>query len=56
MVKPVIVVDVQGMPEVIFAVRKEMANLLRRESNTETHPLLSKRLRQLADEFEAGGK
>ena len=47
-------VDFSKLPDVIWMVRRELANLLRKEAETEASPLVAKRLRELAARFETG--
>lgn len=47
-------VSIESLPEALALMRREMANLLRREAGFESHPLVAKRLRELANVFEAG--
>jgi len=49
-------IDVRGMPEVIYAVRREMAKLLESEAEIETNPMVAYRLREIAKIFLAGVK
>ncbi len=51
-----ITIDMTKWPEALFAIRKEMAKLLRDEAETESDPRFARRLRELADVFEAGGR
>ena len=46
--------DVRGIPEIIWAARKEMAKLLRIEAKLEDIPAVKARLLALADVFETG--
>lgn len=45
--------SITGMPEVIWAIRREMADLLRQQAADET-PDVKRRMREVADVFEAG--
>ena len=47
-------VDVRGIPELIWSCRHELAKLLRQEADAEAHPLVTRRLREIADRFETG--
>jgi hypothetical protein len=47
-------VDVRGIPELIWSCRCELARLLRQEAEAEVHPLLKRRLSEIANRFEAG--
>lgn len=47
-------VDVSKLPDVVWAIRREMANFLRREAEVEAIPLVARRLRELAAQFETG--
>lgn len=49
-----LVVDVRGMPEVIWQVRHACAQALRQEAEAEANPAVARRLLELADRFEAG--
>lgn len=46
-------IDVRGMPEVIWAVRRELARFLLRVAQGESDAV-AKRLREIADVFECG--
>jgi hypothetical protein len=54
MAKADLSIDVRGIPEVIWSVRREMANLLREQADVEISPAVARRLRELADAFESG--
>lgn len=47
-------VNVRNLPEVLFAIRKEFADVLRGQAGAETNPVVARRFREVADEFEAG--
>lgn len=47
-------IDVKGMPEVVWAARRELAKLLRAEAEAETSNAVAAKLRVIADRFEAG--
>lgn len=47
-------IDLRGWPEVIWAIRREMAHVLREEADGEINPAVSRKLRELAAAFEAG--
>lgn len=47
-------IDVMNMPELIFRVRREMANMLRTAAGAESNPVVVKRLRELSNQFETG--
>lgn len=47
-------IDVTGMPDVIWAVRRELAKLLREEAEAEISNTVAAKLREIADRFEAG--
>jgi hypothetical protein len=47
-------VDFSKLPDMIWAIRHEMANFLRREADAEASPSVSERLRVLAAQFETG--
>lgn len=49
-----ITIDVLNMPELIAAVRREMATILREEADAESDPRIARRLRALAAAFECG--
>ena len=49
-----IIVDVRGMPELIWACRHEMSELLRAEADAEISPSVVRRLHEIAAIFEAG--
>lgn len=49
-----IVVDLKQVPSLLFAMRQELAKLLRTEAGAEANPVFAKKLRALAVEFEAG--
>ena len=46
--------DVLNIPELIWDVRKEMADLLREEARSEGDPRIALRLEEIANVFEAG--
>lgn len=50
-----VVVDVKNVPEIVFELRREMAKILRDEAEGE-HPLVAKKLREVADVFEVGNR
>jgi hypothetical protein len=45
---------IADMPEVLFALRARMAGILREEADAEADPRIARRLRDLANQFEAG--
>lgn len=49
-------INVENMPEVIARIRVEMAGVLRHEADAEADPRVARRLREIADIFEVGGK
>ena len=49
-----VTIDVLNIPEMIAAVRHEMATILREEADAEADPRIARRLRALADAFECG--
>ena len=51
---PPFAIDLHAMPELIWACRRELANVLRREAEAEANPIVARRLREIADRFEAG--
>ena len=53
MATSIITVDIKNMPEVIWAVRREMAKILREEADDEMHRYFARKLRSLANRFEA---
>lgn len=50
----VVQVSITQLPEMVFRLRREMADMLRREAGTDTNPAFSKRLRELAAQFDIG--
>lgn len=46
--------DVRGIPELVSALRREMADMLREQAEAEASPHTAARLRALAAAFEAG--
>lgn len=48
------VVDVRGVPELVWQARHELAGLLRKEAEAEADPRLARRLAAIAADFEAG--
>ena len=48
------VVDVRGVPELIWQTRAARAAILRAEADAESNPAVARKLRAIADEFEAG--
>ena len=53
---PRFVIEVRGMPEVIWACRHEMAEFLRDVAQTEASPAVAHRLKEVAQVFETGQK
>lgn len=51
---PKLSLDVRGIPELVWECRREMAQVLRQEAESEAHPLLNRRLEEIARRFEAG--
>lgn len=47
-------VDITKFPEALFAMRKQMAALLRSEAETEADPRIARRLIEIANMFEVG--
>lgn len=47
-------VSVRDMPEVLYEVRKELANILRRHASQHANHVFAKELRALAAVFETG--
>jgi hypothetical protein len=47
-------VDVRGIPELVWSCRKELANVVRQEAEGESHPLLKRKLEEIARRYEAG--
>jgi hypothetical protein len=47
-------IRIADMPEVIFALRRELAKVLKREAEAETDPTVARRLYETADKFEIG--
>lgn len=56
MASNVVQIRIDGFPEALFAMRTEMARFLRAEAETESDPRFARRLGELADVFEAGGR
>jgi hypothetical protein len=54
MTQHTIEVRIADMPEVIFALRRELAKVLKREAEAETNPLVARRLYETAEQFEIG--
>lgn len=52
--RQVVRVSLESIPEAMALMRREMANLLRREANFERNSDIAKKLRGLANAFEAG--
>jgi hypothetical protein len=50
-----VTIDVLNTPELIFRVRREFAEMLRYEADTEGNPAVARRLRELAADFEVSG-
>jgi hypothetical protein len=48
--------SVKDLPEMVWLLRSSMAELLRDEASTEADPRIARRLREIADVFEVGGK
>lgn len=46
--------DIKNMPEVIWAMRREMAKILREEAAAEASNAVATKMRNIADRFEAG--
>ena len=46
--------SLRDMPEVLAGMRVELAKVLREEAGEETDPRTARRLREIADYFEAG--
>lgn len=52
---PILVeLSIGDIPEVIWALRSEMAKVLREEADADANPAVSRRLREIASAFEAG--
>jgi len=51
---PKLAIDVRGIPELVWACRHELAQVLRQEAESEAYPLLKRRLGEIANRFEAG--
>lgn len=49
-------ISITDMPEAIWALRREMARLLRIQAETDVSLLVAQRLRDIADAFEAGAQ
>jgi hypothetical protein len=45
---------VQGIPELVWACRREMSKVLRQEADAEIHLLIKRKLLELAARFEVG--
>lgn len=56
MASSTVTIEVTKWPEALFVIRREMANLLRREADAEADPRFAKKLMALAAEFEAGSE
>lgn len=54
MAKLDVTLNVLNMPELIWAVRCEMATLLKETADAEASPLVAQRLREIATVFEVG--
>lgn len=50
-----ITVNLVGLPEIVCAAHKAIADILRKEADSERNPAVAKRLRELANDFEIGG-
>lgn len=48
-----IIVDIRNMPEVIYELRKKLAEFIREEAKDED-PRMAAKLNRIADQFEAG--
>lgn len=53
-IEATIVVDLRNVPEIVWGLRREMAMILRDEAEADADPRIARRLRALADGFEAG--
>jgi hypothetical protein len=49
-----ITLHIEGLPDVLFEIRRRMAAKLRREAAVETHPFTRRRLLAIAAAFEVG--
>jgi len=47
-------IKVTQIPELVWSARKAMADVLRREAESESSPATARRLREIAAMFEAG--
>jgi hypothetical protein len=47
-------IEITKFPEALWAMRKELAGLLRSEADAEADPRIARRLREIAATFEAG--
>lgn len=50
-----LIVDVRGMPDVVWSCRHALAKLLREQADSEVSNAVAMRLREVADKFEVGG-
>lgn len=51
-----VTVDVLNVPELIYNVRNQCADMLREEADSEANPRIARRLRELAAAFEVGAR
>lgn len=47
-------IDVRNLPEVLYEIRHELVQVLRMQAGQEANPVVARRLREIAGEFEAG--
>lgn len=47
-------IEIEGWPEALWVMRAAMARILREAADAESSPFVAKRLREIADDFEAG--
>lgn len=49
-------IDIMNMPEALWSIRREMAQLLRGHADAEISVRVAARLREIATEFEVGSR
>lgn len=50
----IVTLNVERMPEMIWAARREMAQMLREVAQAESDPRVTRKLHEVADAYEAG--